>query len=170
MKHSYILLSSFLFFASCSLTGTSTSGEIIFPSSSGNMAITGVQDSTWVVIDNWEIQEDTVWSNETKDIILNIKNNTWALKINYGTWGRVRVHFSSLGEKSLTAKVQTPRDPQGNIRISQIIFPDGSADGPFWQDLKQKLTQSGVYQIILSANMMAGDPWSGEVDMYLELR
>ncbi len=66
--------------------------------------------------------------------------------------------------------LQTPLDTKGNVRIAQIITPDGTGDGPFGKEMTYALTQSGSHQIILSANMMAGDPWSGEVEVNVEVK
>ena len=54
-----------------------------------------------------------------------------------------------------------------NIRISQIIMPDGSGDGPFGRRIVRDLPMRGTYRLRIGENMMAGDAWGG--DFYLEL-
>lgn len=57
-----------------------------------------------------------------------------------------------------------------NLRLSQIIMPDGSMDGPFGTETEYSLTQNGGYQLIFNENMMAGDgPWSGDVTFTISL-
>lgn len=56
-----------------------------------------------------------------------------------------------------------------NVRISQIIMPDGSADGPFGREMEYELTQRGTYQLIVNENIMAGDPWAGQFTIDIEL-
>jgi hypothetical protein len=69
----------------------------------------------------------------------------------------------------LTASVK-PKTSDGNIRISQIINPAGVADGPFDNQITYTLNESGDWKLILSENMMAGDPWKGEYFLTLEIK
>jgi hypothetical protein len=80
------------------------------------------------------------------------------------------VHFESVANKTLTATLSSPNNPKGNIRITQIILPDQKSDGPFGRDLKYSLTQTGQYMLIIGENKMAGDPWSGQVELKLTLK
>lgn len=137
---------------------------------SGSMTPIVTQTETGVVQNPPTVQSVKIGANETKDFTLDMKDNKWAMKIDYGTGARVKVHFTSEGIKALKVNLTTPLDTNGNIRVSQIIFPDGTSDGPFGKDMTFDLTKSGSYQVILAPNMMAGDPWSGEVDMSLELK
>lgn len=54
-----------------------------------------------------------------------------------------------------------------NIRISQIVLPDGSGDGPFGRTVEYDLPMRGAYHLRIGENMMAGEPWGG--DFFLEL-
>ncbi|USN57435.1 MAG: hypothetical protein H6766_03185 [Candidatus Peribacteria bacterium] len=72
------------------------------------------------------------------------------------------ISFINDGFTQLSVDIVLPAGQTGaNLRLSQIIMPDGSMDGPFGLDTTYDLTQNGGYQLILSENMMAGDPWSG---------
>lgn len=173
MKILPTLTLSALFLTSCSLTNQDPASQVYQAppvSLSGSMTPAVSQTETGTVQNPPSMQSVKIWANETKDFPLDMKDNKWALKIDYGTGARVKVHFSSLGTKTLQVNLTTPKDANGNIRVSQIIFPDGTSDGPFWKDMTFDLTKSGSYQVILAPNMMAGDPWSGEVDMSLELK
>ncbi len=57
----------------------------------------------------------------------------------------------------------------GNLRLSQIIMPDGNMDGPFGTDSTVELTQFGGYELIFHENMMSGDPWSGNAIVTITL-
>ena len=74
----------------------------------------------------------------------------------------------SKGQK-LTASVK-PGTSNGNIRIAQIISPSGKADGPFGDKMTYSLNESGDWKLILSENMMSGDPWKGEYFLTLEIK
>ncbi len=74
----------------------------------------------------------------------------------------------SKGQK-LTASVK-PKTGGGNIRIGQIIDPSGKADGPFGEQMTYLLNESGDWKIILSENMMSGDPWTGEYLLTIEIK
>lgn len=115
-------------------------------------------------------QNVTVGVGETKNVPLTLTDGRGALKIDYGTGARVVVNFNSTGSQMLTVDLQTPYDAIGNIRVSQIIKPDGTSDGPFGKYMTYSLTKTGQYQVVLAPNMMAGDPWSGMIDMNLVLR
>ncbi len=73
----------------------------------------------------------------------------------------IYVDFESVGYKKLYAKISSS-DQHANIRISQIILPDGRMDGPFGEDITYHLPMDGMYTISIHENMMAGDPWSGD--------
>lgn len=49
----------------------------------------------------------------------------------------------------------------GNLRLSQIIMPDGTTDGPFDTNTTYELTQVWGYQLIFNENLMSWSPWSG---------
>ena len=74
----------------------------------------------------------------------------------------------SKGQK-LTASVK-PKTGEGNIRIGQIIDPSGKADGPFGDQMTYSLNASGDWKIVLSENMMSGDPWTGEYLLTIEIK
>ena len=69
---------------------------------------------------------------------------------------------------NLVAEVN-PDSAGGNVRIAQIILPDGTADGPFGPQATYQLSQLGIYQIILSENQMAGDPYDGPFTLKVQV-
>jgi hypothetical protein len=48
-----------------------------------------------------------------------------------------------------------PSDPDANIRLNQVIYPGGTADGPFGREQKFALKKSGVYKLIIGNDLMA---------------
>ena len=48
-----------------------------------------------------------------------------------------------------------PSEQDANIRLNQIIYPGGRADGPFGRDQKFALGKPGQYQLIIGNNLMA---------------
>lgn len=111
-----------------------------------------------------------VWSGAEQDIMLDVIDGTGTLTIVKWARAKVRVHFLSSTAKSLTVHLDTPGDTKANVRVSQIVMPDGTSDGPFGRDMTYSLTQTGEYQLIISESLMAGDPWAGRVDVTVGLR
>lgn len=74
----------------------------------------------------------------------------------------------SKGQK-LNATVK-PKTGEGNIRIAQIIDPSGKADGPFGDQMTYNLNESGDWKLVLSENMMSGEPWAGEYLLTIEIK
>lgn len=62
----------------------------------------------------------------------------------------------------------THSDEYANIRISQVIMPDGSSDGPFGRDLKLNARQKGDYTIIINKSNMASGSQVGDVVITIE--
>jgi len=74
----------------------------------------------------------------------------------------------SNGQK-LNASVK-PKTGEGNIRIAQIIDPSGKADGSFGDQMTYNLNESGDWKLVLSENMMSGEPWAGEYLLTIEIK
>ncbi|MCD8071905.1 MAG: hypothetical protein LUE10_01745 [Alistipes sp.] len=81
----------------------------------------------------------------------------------------VYVAFDSEKGKRLKGFL-TSRDSTANIRISKIILPDGSTDGPFGSDIYYDLPETGTYRLAIHENMMAGSPWGGDFKIELALK
>ena len=96
------------------------------------------------------------------------KTNEEIVTLHHTAGQATKIYFINSDAKKMKV-VATPKGENGNIRLSQIIAPDGTADGPFGQETNYELTQNGGYQLIFNENMMAGDPWSGEVEIKVTL-
>lgn len=95
--------------------------------------------------------------------ILNGRSKTVVCKESGKT---VSIEFDAKGYRKVYGNLYS-KDKQANIRFSQIVMPDGSADGPFSQDIEYDLPEDGVYKILVGENMMAGDPWGGDMKVQL---
>lgn len=60
-------------------------------------------------------------------------------------------------------------ETSGNLRLAQIVMPDGNMDGPFGTDTAIELTQSGGYELRFHENIMSWDPWSGNAVITMTL-
>ncbi|HTG57413.1 MAG TPA: hypothetical protein VL943_14145, partial [Niabella sp.] len=58
--------------------------------------------------------------------------------------------------------------PDANIRISQVVRPDGSTDGPFGQQLVYDIKQRGNYTIVINKSNMASGTQVGDLFITLE--
>jgi len=67
---------------------------------------------------------------------------------------------------SVLIKIKTPMDT-ANVRISQLFLPDGSADGPFGQELTYRFKDIGQYHITVNENKMIGDHYSGPYEVQI---
>ena len=95
----------------------------------------------------------TLGEKEEKSYTLKLVNNTGALKINHGSWSRLIVYFAADANQLLTLNLTTPSTNTGNIRVTQIVLPDGNTDGPFGRDMSYRLSQTGTYQLLI------GETW-----------
>lgn len=60
--------------------------------------------------------------------------------------------------------------PQTFFRVSQIVYPDSSMDGPFEDGHTFQITQDGSYQFIVGPNMMASNEvYTGMIDVELSI-
>ncbi|EHQ29225.1 hypothetical protein [Mucilaginibacter paludis] len=71
--------------------------------------------------------------------------------------------------KTLNASIRELSD-KGNIRINQIIMPDGSSDGPFSKTVKYPIQHKGTYKIIAGGSNMQGDDWKGAFNMRISIQ
>ena len=91
---------------------------------------------------------------------LDLKDGKGSILIRKKERDMVSVEFMAEGYKKLKAHVSSP-DTLANIRISQIIMPDGNIVVPFDMDMEYNLPINGKYKLSLHENTMAGDPWAG---------
>lgn len=79
---------------------------------------------------------------------------------------RVYIKFKNEESSELNASIILGT-AKGNIRFSQIIFPDKTSDGPFGMDLKMELKQKGNHIIVIGHSQMADNPFYGKFKVQL---
>jgi len=60
-------------------------------------------------------------------------------------------------------------DDQANISIVGIIRPDSLSEGPFGRSLTYDFPMEGNYRLVIDENEMAGESWSGDFRVEMEL-
>lgn len=75
--------------------------------------------------------------------------------------------IKNFNKPTLSAKINTVEKGR-NLRINQIILPDGSADGPFSSEMKYTKKQSGTYKIVFGKNLMAEGKLTGNISVTVE--
>lgn len=75
-----------------------------------------------------------------------------------------------LNEPTLvTIRIITPGDT-GNIRLAQIVSPDGETDGPFGKAYTDSLQIPGVYRIIVAENLMQESLYQGTYTVRVDMQ
>lgn len=65
---------------------------------------------------------------------------------------------------SVSIRLHTPVDT-ANIRISQLVSPNGAADGPFGREFTHHFTDTGQFYITINENKMVGNHYSGRYEL-----
>lgn len=60
-------------------------------------------------------------------------------------------------------------DNTGNLRINQMIMPDGAMDGPYGRTIEDSLSQAGTYRLIIGESLMQGDPYAGDYHLKIKI-
>ena len=95
---------------------------------------------------------------------------TKIIPIKHRTGVETKISFINSEATSMRVLITFPKTATGgNLRLAQIVMPDGQMDGPFWTDTIIELTQFGWYSLLFHENMMAGDPWSGNAIITVSL-
>lgn len=81
---------------------------------------------------------------------------------------RVHVVINEVTTDSLVASLSVP-GTERNLRINQIMMPDGSMDGPFGHDIHYGTAQNGNYTLVIGKDNMADGQVEGPVTIYLKL-
>lgn len=62
---------------------------------------------------------------------------------------------------SVKMELLLPEGKTGNIRINQLIAPDGKMDGPFGSLYSDSLKLPGNYKVIIAESLMQENPYEG---------
>jgi hypothetical protein len=81
---------------------------------------------------------------------------------------RIHVVVKNVSNDSLVASLNAP-GKERNVRINQIIMPDGSMDGPFGHEIHYRTRQKGTYTLIIGKDNMADGQVEGPVTVYVRV-
>ncbi len=143
-------------------TGTINSGGIDYQAQVITGAIKGGIDYQATLV------EDLSWSGDVYYPIFRWLEPK-VIRIKHHSRIPTKILFMNSEAKSIEVLIVFPNSTVANLRLSQIVLPNGIMDGPFWQKTGYNLAQLGGYQLIFNENMMAGEPWSGEAIITLTL-
>lgn len=113
--------------------------------------------------------EDLSWSGDVYYPIFKWLE-TKTIRIQHRSRVPTKISFMNSEAKSMEVSIVFSSATGANLRLSQIVLPSGTTDGPFGQKTWYNLANPGTYQLIFNENMMAGEPWSGEAIISLTLR
>lgn len=74
------------------------------------------------------------------------------------------IGFSVHIPDSVHILVKSPMDT-ANIRISQLLFPNGTSDGPFGKELLYQFSDTGQYYLMINENKMVGNAYTGPYEV-----
>lgn len=115
--------------------------------------------------------EDTISNSQQNDTISMVVEDEDGIYRGSGTIdssGHVYVKFTNEDTGKLKASI-TPMKNDGNIRFNQILFPDGTADGPFGMEMLLGLKQTGEHTLIIGHSLMAENPYNGKFKVELQV-
>lgn len=75
--------------------------------------------------------------------------------------------INNVSKSTIFAKINTVEKDR-NLRINQIILPDGSSDGPFSKEMKYSKKKNGTYKIVIGKNLMAEGKLVGNVSVTVQ--
>lgn len=92
------------------------------------------------------------------------------IPVEHTSWVTTTIAFINSEATSMRVAIGFPLSVSGaNLRLSQIVMPDGTMDGPFGIDTTIDLTQKGGYELRFQENQMSGDSWSGSALITISL-
>ena len=72
--------------------------------------------------------------------------------------------IKNVTKPTISVKINTVEKDR-NLRINQIILPDGSTDGPFSKEMNYTKKKNGTYKIVIVKNLMAEGKLVGNVSV-----
>jgi hypothetical protein len=73
----------------------------------------------------------------------------------------VYLEFKTGNYRKVSAEIIPQSDSVANIRISQVVLPDGTMDGPFGRTVEYDIPSPGILRLVIGESLMQGDPWGG---------
>lgn len=136
------------------------------------MTQTGETESGSVSGASWDVQEPLVETlsgkvNDYYPIFNGLESKVIEAYHTSGT--PTKVYFMNHDADSMMVSLDFLEDRNPNLRLSRVVMPDGTMDGPFGVETGYNITQKGGYELIFNENQMAWDPWSGVVNITITL-
>lgn len=73
----------------------------------------------------------------------------------------VYLEFETRNYRKVSAEIIPQSDSLGNVRISQVVLPNGTMDGPFGRTVEYDIPSPGTLRLVIGESLMQGDPWGG---------
>ncbi len=75
--------------------------------------------------------------------------------------------IKNVTKSTIYAKINTVEKDR-NLRINQIILPDGSSEGPFSKEMKFTKRINGTYKIVIGKNLMSDGKLVGNISVSIK--
>jgi len=72
--------------------------------------------------------------------------------------------------QTLIASLRPSPMIDANLRFNQLFSPSGKIDGPFGNELKESLTESGDWKLVVGESNMEGTPYIGEFLLTISIK
>jgi hypothetical protein len=127
-----------------------------------------------------QAKQETAAEEKTQDVVVASESGTIVLDLTGEAGSELKFKVRKESGQTMTFRFHNGEfdhlhatlssdDEAANVRFTQIIMPDGEADGPFGMEIDYELVKEGEYRLLVNENMMAGDPWEGEFTLEISL-
>ncbi len=117
------------------------------------------------------LQDGVMRSNEEGEIVRELDATMLPIKVGEEFTSdnqKLILKVANFSGKSINVNVK-PEKTAMNIRVNQIILPDGTQDGPFGREVANyQVSGKGVLQIIISKSSMASGTSKGHFTVEVE--
>lgn len=131
------------------------------------------KDSMAAINHSINTQKDSIRNSEVNDSVIQIRFPADSISTSVigkmkGMNHPISVYVDVKQGRQFTASISS-EDSTANVRINQLITPDGKADGPFGKELKFAIHQQGTYKLLIGENLMQGDEWKGKFKLTVKI-
>lgn len=129
------------------------------------------KEPTSVTTETKIVEKDTLNQQISDTIYLKNKNKNgvfYAESALDSIHSKVYLKFKNESASKMIATI-IPSTGKGNIRFSQIIYPDNSSNGPFGYKLDTEVNQKGEYILVVGHSLMADAPFIGAFKVKVRL-
>lgn len=134
---------------------------------SGNRNRAQGEGASVAAVEN-QVREAVTIPSDSGVVKLPLTEGTGKLTVRKAERQQVYVDFPAGGYKRLYAEI-VPQNDTANLRISQIVLPDGAMDGPFGRSIEYDIPSDGTVRLVIGESLMQGDPWGGDFTVEVRL-